>query len=153
MSAKSTRAARSPRATTPKDGRPWYAPRPRWFADDVGPGLLMRREPQRYVVREIARCNSTYRAEQLAAALNREEKQQAELESCRNLAKTLQLDAIKWAVLAGFYRRSLGGLLAALRDVPLPAETVRAFHAAKKSYERLDACRTFKPGGEEVGRD
>ena len=64
-----------------KSGRPWYAPRPRWYADDMEPGLLMRREPQRYVVRDIARCNSTYQAEQLAAALNREERasQQAEV--------------------------------------------------------------------------
>ena len=138
---KSTRAAGSPRASTPKDGRPWYAPRPRWFADDVGPGLLMRREPRRYVVREIARCNSTYRAEQLAAALNREEKQQAELAELRaGLAAGLdEVDALRAA-------------LARLADACGSSSRARISPALEKARRVLGA-RTFKPGGEEVGRD
>lgn len=75
MSTKSTRAARSPRAATPKGGRPWYAPRPRWCAVADGLGaFLMRRERTPYNVRPIARCRSLDAAEKLAAALNREER-------------------------------------------------------------------------------
>ena len=137
--AKKTRAARSPRATTP-----WYAPRPRWYADDVEPGLLMRREPQRYVVRDIARCNSTYQAEQLAAALNREEKyarwRREDLERLREISEF------------GFACR--GALRRLVDAVTCPPEKIAELDAVVVAARRvLGDEPTFAPGGEEVGRD
>lgn len=120
-----------------KSGRPWYAPRPRWYADDVEPGLLMRREPQRYVVRDIARCNSTYQAEQLAAALNRAERyarwRNEDLERLRDACR-----------------------VAAVCNTRKPAFAKRA--ALELTAAMIEAGRvlgdepTFAPGGQEVAR-
>lgn len=147
MSAKksTTRAARSPRAGTPKGGRPWYAPRPRWYADDVEPGLLMRREPQRYVVRDIARCNSTYQAEQLAAALNRGERAQA---------RRLHEIAVRDTALAklGDVRHALRELVDAVCATRKPGFPVRA--GQRLAVAMVAAGRvlgdepTFAPGGD-----
>ena len=133
-----------------KSGRPWYAPRPRWYADDVEPGLLMRREPQRYVVRDIARCDSTYQAEQLAAALNREEKyarwRREDLERLREISEF------------GFAcRGALRRLVDAVCNTRKPAFAKQA--ALELTAAMIEAGRvlgdepTFAPGGEEVGRD
>ena len=141
MSAKkpTTRAARAPRAATPKAARPWYAPLPRWFASEGEPGLLMRREPQRYVVRDIARCKSTYQAEQLAAALNRGERAQA---------RRLHEIAVRDSALAklGDVRHALRELIDALTVPPEKlADLDRAVDAARRV---LGDEPTFAPGGD-----
>lgn len=147
MSAKKTktRAARSPRAATPKGGRPWYAPRPRWYADDVKFGLLMRREPQRYVVREIARCDSTYQAEQLAAALNRGERAQA---------RRLHEIAVRDSALAklGDVRHALRRLVDAGAHVPVLRDGGAFAKALAAARRVLGDEPTFAPGGEEVAK-
>lgn len=129
--------------------RPWYAPRPRWFADDVEPGLLMRREPQRYVVRDVARCNSTYQAEQLAAALNRAERAQA---------RHMHEIAVRDTALAklGDLRHALRRLVDAVCNTRKPAFAKRA--ALELTAAMIEAGRvlgdepTFAPGGQEVAR-
>ena len=152
MSAKkaTTRAVRSPRATTPKGGRPWYAPRPRWYAVVDGLGaFLMRRERTPYNVRPIARCDSRYLAEQLAAALNRGERAQA---------RRLHEIAVRDTALAklGDVRHALRRLVDAVCNTRKPAFAKRA--ALELTAAMIEAGRvlgdepTFAPGGQEVAR-
>ena len=147
MSAKksTTRAARSPRAATPKAARPWYAPRPRWYADDVEPGLLMRREPQRYVVRDVARCNSTDQAEQLAAALNRGERDAGRVDGLRRALRGAADNAER---LHGALRR----LVAAGAHVPVLRDGGAFAKALAEARRVLGDEPTFAPGGQEVAR-
>ena len=140
-----TRAARSPRATTPKDGRPWYAPRPRWYvlADGLG-AQLMRRERVPYNVRHDAGCASLYTAEQLAAALNREE---------RARARRLHEIALRDTALAklGDVRHALRELVDAAARVPTLRDGgcfARAVEAARRVLGDEPA---FAPGGEPRG--
>lgn len=145
-----TRAARSPRASAPKDGRPWYAPRPRWYAIAGGRGaFLMRREKTPYSARTIANCDSLYQAEKLAAALNRGERAQA---------RRLHEIAVRDTALARFgdVRHALRRLVDAVCNTRKPAFAKRA--ALELTAAMIEAGRvlgdepTFAPGGEEVGR-
>lgn len=141
---KSTKKKKAPAGNGgARNARPWYAPRPRWYADDVEPGLLMRREPQRYVVRDVARCNSTYQAEQLAAALNRAERyarwRNEDLERLRDACRV-----------AEERRAALRKLVDALTVPPEKlADLDRAVEAARRV---LGDEPTFAPGGQEVAR-
>ena len=146
-----TRAARSPRAATPKGGRPWYAPRPRWYvlADGLG-AQLMRRERVPYNVRPLARCESLYTAERLAAALNREERyarwRREDLERLADACRAAEerRDAL---------RRLVDAVCAARK--PAPAFAKRA--ASRLAIAMIEAGRvlgdepTFAPGGEPRG--
>lgn len=158
MSAKksTTRAARSPRASTPKSGRPWYAPRPRWFAEDRGGlgFLLMRREPQRYVVREVARCLSAYQTERLARALNRGERDARRVEG---LQGALRLSADRSEALRLALRQLVDAVCAARESVFGPRRTNPKLAGKQLVAAMVAAGRvlgdepTFAPGGEEVG--
>ena len=141
-----TRAARSPRAATPKGGRPWYAPRPRWYvlADGLG-AQLMRRERVPYNVRPLARCESLYMGQQLAAALNRGERAQA-----RRLREIAVRDTALTKL--GDVRHALRRLVDAVCNTRKPAFAKRA--ALELTAAMIEAGRvlgdepTFAPGGE-----
>lgn len=132
-----------------KSGRPWYAPRPRWYAVADGLGaFLMRRERVPYNVRPLARCESLYTAEQLAAALNREE---------RARARRLHEIAVRDTALAklGDVRHALRELVDAVCATRKPGFPVRASQrltvAMLAAGNVLGDEPTFAPGGEEVG--
>ena len=157
---KKARAARSPRAGTPKapkakkaaPERPWYAPKPRWYADQVTPGgfgSLMRRDATPYVARVIATCDSLYLAKQLAAALNRGERDAGTVEELRG---ALRGAADRSEALYLALRR----LVDAVRETRKPTYAKRA--AARLAVAMIEAGRvlgdepTFEPGGQEVAR-
>ncbi len=62
-----------------KSTHPWFWPSPRYFAagDAASGPVVLRYRNQKYCVNEVARCSSVYRAEKIAAALNRDEKRRA----------------------------------------------------------------------------
>ena len=128
------------RAATPKDARPWYAPRPRWYATETG--RLMRREAVPFNVREIALVRSRLEAERLAAALNRGE---------RARARRLREIAVRDTALAklGDVRHALRELVDALTVPPEKlADLDRVVEAARRV---LGDEPTFGPCGEDRG--
>ena len=134
--------------------RPWYAPKPRWYADQVTPGgfgSLMRRDATPYVARVVATCDSLYSAKQLAAALNRGERDAGAVEGLRG---ALHGAADRSEALYLALRRLVDAVCAAQK--PAPAFAKR--RASQLAIAMIEAGRvlgdepTFAPGGQEVAR-
>lgn len=139
-------------ARNAKPARPWYAPKPRWYADQVTPGgfgRLMRRDATPYVARVVATCDSLYSAKQLAAALNRGERDAGTVEGLRG-------------ALRGAADRSEALYLALRRLVDAVCNTRKPAFAKRAALELTAAMieagcvlgdePTFAPGGQEVAR-
>ena len=150
---KKARAARSPRAGTPKAAkpapkRPWYAPKPRWYADQATPGGfggLMRRDETPYVARVIATCDSLYSAKKLAAALNRGERDAGAVEGLRGALRGAadRSEALYLAL------RRLVDAGSLLEGIARGGEFAKSLAAARRV---LGDEPTFAPGGQEVGK-
>lgn len=142
---KKTRAARSPRASTPNAARPWYAPKPRYYVAAIGCARVMRHTDQPFVVQKVATCDSLYQARQLARALNREEKYAR--------WRREDLERLKEVSDFGFAcRGALRRLVDAGARVPVLRDGGAFAKALAEARRVLGDEPTFAPGGEEVAR-